>query len=152
SILLANPDILHHSLLPEHRRWQQFLAGLTLVVLDELHAYRGVFGAHVALVMRRLRRLAAAYGARPSFVAASATISNPVELAELVGGVPFVDVQGDAAGGGPRRFLFWRPPLRGDPSANEHESVLLEAASVFAEALRAGYSGILFGRARTSVE
>ncbi|HEV7664566.1 MAG TPA: DEAD/DEAH box helicase [Chloroflexota bacterium] len=151
-ILLANPDILHHSLLPDHRRWRALLANLQIVVIDELHSYRGVFGAHVSLVLRRLRRLAAAYGAQPTFVAASATIANPVELAEQVVGLPFVEIRGDTAGSGPRRFLFWRPPLRGDASANEHESVFAEAAAVFAEALRAGYSGILFGRARVSVE
>jgi DEAD/DEAH box helicase domain-containing protein len=152
TILLANPDILHYSLLPDHRRWRTLLANLGLVVVDELHSYRGVFGAHVALVLRRLRRLASTYGARPAFVAASATIANPVELAEQVVGLPFVEVHGDAAGAGARRFVFWRPPLRGDESANEHESVFSEAAAIFAEALRAGYSGILFGRARVSVE
>jgi DEAD/DEAH box helicase domain-containing protein len=151
-ILLANPDILHHSFLPNHRRWKPFLAGLEVVVLDELHTYRGVFGAHVALLIRRLRRLAAAYGAAPVFIAASATIGNAQELAEAVVGSPFVPVVGDAAGAGPRRLLLWRPPLRGDATANEHESVLGEAASVFAEALRTGHSGILFGRARQSVE
>ncbi len=152
SILLANPDILHRSLLPDHRRWRAFLAGLDVVVLDELHTYRGVFGAHVALVLRRLHRLCRIYGAQPRFVAASATISNPVELAEHVVGQPFVEIHGDAAGSGPRRFLFWRPPVRGDPEANEHESILGESAAIFAEALSAGYSGILFGRARMSVE
>src|SRR5438309_655929 len=152
AILLANPDILHHSLLPDHGRWRQLLGNLGVVVVDELHSYRGVFGAHVSLVLRRLRRLAALYGARPVFVAASATIANPVELAEEVVGLPFREVHGDTAGSGPRRFLFWRPPLRGDESANEHESLFAESAAVFAEALRAGYSGILFGRARVSVE
>jgi DEAD/DEAH box helicase domain-containing protein len=152
AILLANPDILHHSLLPAHRRWRQLLANLGVVVVDELHSYRGVFGAHVSLVLRRLRRLAALYGAQPVFVAASATIANPVELAEQVVGLPFREVHGDTAGSGPRRFLFWRPPLLGDESANEHESLFAESAAVFAEALRGGYSGILFGRARVSVE
>ncbi|HEY3063654.1 MAG TPA: DEAD/DEAH box helicase [Chloroflexota bacterium] len=152
SILLANPDIVHRSLLPDHQRWRAFLGGLDVVVLDELHSYRGVFGAHVALVLRRLRRLCRIHGVEPAFVAASATISNPVELAEHVVGRPFVEIQGDAAGSGPRRFLFWRPPLRGDPEANEHESILGESAAIFAEALGAGYSGILFGRARQSVE
>jgi DEAD/DEAH box helicase domain-containing protein len=152
TIMLANPDILHRSLLPDHRRWRSLLANLSVVAVDELHAYRGVFGAHVALVLRRLQRLAAGYGARPSFVAASATIANPVELASEVIGQPFVEVLGDAAGAGARRFLFWRPPLRGAESLNEHESVFLEAAAIFAEALRAGYNGILFGRARVSVE
>ncbi len=151
-ILLANPDILHHNLLPDHRRWRRLLTNLEVVVVDELHAYRGVFGAHVSLVLRRLRRLAEAHDARPAFIAASATIANPVELAEQVVGLPFIEVLGDAAGAGARRFVFWRPPLRGDESANEHESVFLEAASVFAEALKAGYSGILFGRARVTVE
>jgi DEAD/DEAH box helicase domain-containing protein len=151
-ILLANPDILHHSLLPNHRRWRSFLAGLDVVVLDELHTYRGVFGAHVALLNRRLRRLAAAHGAEPVFIAASATIGNAQELAEAVVGLPFVPVVGDAAGAGACRLLLWRPPLRGDATANEHESVLGEAATVFAEALRTGHSGILFGRARQSVE
>jgi DEAD/DEAH box helicase domain-containing protein len=152
TILLANPDILHRSLLPDHHRWRALLANLDVVAVDELHSYRGVFGAHVALVMRRLRRLAAEYGARPAFVAASATIANPVELAQKVLGLPFVEVHGDSAGAGARRFLFWRPPLRGDESLNEHESVFLEAASIFAESLQAGYNGILFGRARVSVE
>ena len=152
TILLANPDILHYSLLPDHRRWRQLLGSLSVIALDELHAYRGVFGAHVALVVRRLRRLMHAYGADPAFIAASATIADPVELAEHVVGLPFQAVQGDAAGAGARRFVFWRPPLRGDVSANEHESVFQEAAAIFAEALRAGYSGILFGRARVSVE
>jgi DEAD/DEAH box helicase domain-containing protein len=152
TILLANPDILHRSLLPDHRRWRALLANLGVVAVDELHSYRGVFGAHVALVLRRLRRLATGYGAQPAFVAASATIANPVELAEAVVGLPFVEVHGDSAGAGARRFLFWRPPLRGDESLNEHESVFLEAASIFAETLQAGYNGILFGRARVSVE
>jgi DEAD/DEAH box helicase domain-containing protein len=152
TILLANPDILHRSLLPDHCRWRQVLGNLGIVVVDELHSYRGVFGAHVALVLRRLRRLVGGYGAQPAFVAASATIANPVELAEAVVGLPFVEVHGDSAGAGARRFLFWRPPLRGDESLNEHESVFLEAASIFAESLRAGYNGILFGRARVSVE
>jgi DEAD/DEAH box helicase domain-containing protein len=152
AILLANPDILHRSLLPDHRRWRGLLANLGVVAVDELHAYRGVFGAHVALVLRRLQRLAVGYGARPAYVAASATIANPVELASEVIGQPFVEVHGDASGAGARRFLFWRPPLRGDESLNEHESVFLEAAAIFAETLRAGYNGILFGRARVSVE
>ena len=152
TILLANPDILHYSLLPDHRRWRKLLGSLSVIALDELHSYRGVFGAHVSLVLRRLRRLAAVYGSQPAFIGASATIANPVELAEHVVGVEFEAIRGDAAGSGARRFVFWRPPLRGDLSANEHESVLQEAAAIFAEALRAGYSGILFGRARVSVE
>src|SRR5438132_590868 len=80
--------LVHPSLLPETRRWRELLGDLGVVVVDELHSYRGVFGAHVALVVRRLRRLSAAYGAQPAFVGASATIANPVELAEHVVGLP----------------------------------------------------------------
>lgn len=152
AILLATPDILHHALLPGHRRWHTFLSGLDVVVLDELHAYRGVFGAHVALVVRRLRRLAAVHGSHPTFITASATIGNAVELAEELVGLPFALVDGDTSGTGQRRFLFWRPPLRGSLEANEHASVLQEAAAIFAELLQAGRRGILFGRSRQSVE
>ena len=112
TILLANPDILHYSLLPDHRRWRELLGSLSVIALDELHSYRGVFGAHVSLVLRRLRRLTRLYGAQPAFIAASATIANPVELTEYVVGRPFEEIRGDAAGSGARRFIFWRPPLR----------------------------------------
>jgi DEAD/DEAH box helicase domain-containing protein len=151
-ILLANPDIVHFELLAKHGAWQRFLRGLAFVVIDELHAYRGVFGAHVGLILRRLRRLAAGYGAAPSFIAASATIGNPAELAERLAGVPFSAVTGEGAGAFARQFLFWRPPQRGDVGANEHHSALEEAVILLVELVRAGRTVLLFGRSRVMVE
>lgn len=110
-VVLANPDILHRTLLPDHARWQPLLAELRYVVLDEAHVYRGVFGTHVALIMRRLRRICAYYGAAPQFVCCSATSANPAEhLAALVG-EPVTLVAADGAPQGPRQFVFWNPPL-----------------------------------------
>ena len=88
NLVLTNPDMLHVGVLPHHKRWGDFLANLGWVVVDEAHTYRGVFGSHVANVLRRLRRVARAYGAEPRFLLASATIANPVELAERLVGTP----------------------------------------------------------------
>ena len=86
--VLTNPDMLHHALLPGHERWASFLRRLAYVVIDECHAYRGVFGSHVAHVLRRLRRLAARYGGSPTFVLASATSGDPAEAASRLIGLP----------------------------------------------------------------
>ncbi|MBI2939742.1 MAG: DEAD/DEAH box helicase, partial [Chloroflexi bacterium] len=152
AILIANPDILHFDLLLKHRRWERFLANLAFVVLDELHAYRGVFGSHVGLILRRLRRLVARDGAAPAFIAASATIANPGELAERLVGLPFSPIAADGAGTSARRFLFWRPPLQGSAELNEHHSATAEAVALFVELIRKGRTVILFGRSRTGVE
>jgi DEAD/DEAH box helicase domain-containing protein len=149
SILLANPDIVHHDVLYRHRRWGRFLASLRFVVLDELHAYRGVFGAHVALILRRLLRLAEAYGARPVVVAASATIGNPAELAERLTGREFAVVAADGAGSCARRFVLWRPARR---EGQRSRSALTESVALFGELLRAGRTVILFGQSRVAVE
>ena len=95
--MLTNPDMLHVGILPHHERWGDFLANLALVVVDEAHVYRGVFGSHVANVLRRLRRLAAAYGTRPRFVLTSATIANPVPLAQELTGLELALVDRDGA-------------------------------------------------------
>ena len=95
NLVLSNPDMLHASILPDHARWADFLLRLSLVVVDEAHVARGVFGSHVAHVLRRLRRLVAHYGGRPRFVLASATVGNPSELAERLVGVPFEAVTED---------------------------------------------------------
>ena len=87
NLVLTNPDMLHVGILPNHRAWGDFFANLAVVVVDEAHVYRGVFGSHVANVLRRLRRIAAAYGTEPRFLLASATIANPVELAERLTGL-----------------------------------------------------------------
>jgi DEAD/DEAH box helicase domain-containing protein len=111
-IILSNPDMLHRTVLPDHRRWAALLSNLRYVVLDEAHIYRGVFGTHVALVLRRLRRLCAYYGSSPQFICCSATSANPQEhLAALVGDEVRV-IDGDGAPQGERTFVFWNPPLR----------------------------------------
>lgn len=112
-VVLTNPDFLHHSLLPGHRRWQRLLRGLRFVVVDECHAYRGVLGAHVALVLRRLLRLARHHGADPVVVCLSATAADPQGTAARLAGVPaeeVVSVTEDTAPAGPRSVLLWQPP------------------------------------------
>src|SRR5438093_1360228 len=93
NLIMTNPDMLHASILPGHARWADFLLRLSLVVVDEAHVARGVFGSHVAMILRRLRRLAAHYGGQPQFVLASATIGNPAELAERLVALPFTEVE-----------------------------------------------------------
>ncbi|MBO3083421.1 DEAD/DEAH box helicase [Cellulomonas fengjieae] len=112
-VVLTNPDFLHFALLPQHRRWARLLASLRYVVVDECHAFRGVFGAHVGLVLRRLRRLAASYGATPTFLLASATTSDPAESAARLIGVDASEVTAvtdDASPAGRKTFVLWQPP------------------------------------------
>ena len=111
NLVLTNPDMLHVGLLPNHKSWGDFLANLGWVVVDEAHTYRGVFGSHVANVLRRLRRVARAYGAEPRFLLASATIANPVELAERLVGTPFELIDDDGAPRAGREIAMWNPPL-----------------------------------------
>lgn len=117
-ILLSNPDMLHQAMLPNHSRWQKFFARLRLVVLDELHVYRGTFGSHVGCVLRRLQRICAHYRARPQFVCCSATIGNAGELAEKLLGRPVHVVDADGSPRGSKHFVLWNPPLIVDPGAN----------------------------------
>src|SRR5207247_5609357 len=109
NLVMTNPDILHGSILPRHARWGDFLLRLSLVVVDEAHVARGVFGSHVAMILRRLRRLVAHYGGQPQFVLASATIGNPTELAERLTGLPFDEVADDASPRGQQLFALWNP-------------------------------------------
>ena len=111
NLVLTNPDMLHVGVLPHHKSWGDFLANLGWVVVDEAHTYRGVFGSHVANVLRRLRRVARAYGAEPRFLLASATIANPVELAERLVGTPFELIDDDGAPRAGREIAMWNPPL-----------------------------------------
>ncbi|WP_412540870.1 DEAD/DEAH box helicase [Longispora sp. K20-0274] len=110
-LLLTNPDMLHHGMLPQHARWAGFLRRLQYVVIDECHTYRGVFGSHVAHVIRRLRRLCARYGASPTFVLASATVSDPAASASRLTGLPVVAVTDDASPRAGVTFALWEPPL-----------------------------------------
>src|SRR5439155_7379054 len=111
NLVMSNPDMLHASILPGHPRWADFFLRLGLVVVDEAHVARGVFGSHVAMIIRRLRRLVGHYGGRPQFVLASATIGNPSELASRLVGLPFDEVAEDRSPRGEKLFVLWNPPL-----------------------------------------
>jgi DEAD/DEAH box helicase domain-containing protein len=151
NLILTNPDMLHVGVLPHHKSWGDFLANLGWVVVDEAHTYRGVFGSHVANVLRRLRRLAARYGSEPRFVLASATIANPVELAERLVGESFRLVDSDGAPRARRRIAMWNPPLI-DPRSMTRRSVLSEAAELLADLVGEGLRTICFLRSRRGIE
>ena len=111
NVVLTNPDMLHYGILPNHRAWGRLLPSLKYVVVDEAHVYRGVFGSHVANVLRRLRRLCARYGSDPQFILCSATIANAGELAEGLTGRPTEVISADGAPHGSKHFVFWDPPI-----------------------------------------
>jgi DEAD/DEAH box helicase domain-containing protein len=143
NLILTNPDMLHVAILPNHKSWGDFLANLEWVVVDEAHTYRGVFGSHVANVLRRLRRLARAYGSEPRFLLASATIANPVELAGRLVGTPFELVDDDGAPRAGREIAMWNPPLI-DERSGTRRSALSEAADLLAELVSHGVRTICF--------
>jgi DEAD/DEAH box helicase domain-containing protein len=151
NLVLTNPDMLHVGILPHHDRWGDFLANLALVIVDEAHVYRGVFGSHVANVLRRLRRMADAYGTRPRFVLTSATIANPVELASGLTGVEFNLVERDGAPRGDREIVMCNPPLL-DERTGRRASSLSEAAALFANLVEADVRTICFARSRRAAE
>lgn len=111
NVVLSNPDMLHSGVLPHHTRWARFFEHLRYIVIDELHAYRGVFGSHLANVLRRLKRIAAFYASKPRFVCCSATIANPRELAERLAEEPFSLVDDNGAPSGEKYFVFYNPPV-----------------------------------------
>lgn len=150
-VVLSNPDMLHVGILPNHPNWARFLAGLRFVVVDELHTLRGAFGIHVALVLRRLRRLAGRLGAEPTFALTSATVGNPGELGAALVGEPVDVVHGDDAARGPRTFVVWNPELE-DPDAGTRAGPLGEATAAFTDLVRAGVRTIWFARSRRSTE
>ncbi len=151
-VVLTNPDMLHVGILPHHHAWEDFFSNLAFVVLDEAHVYRGVFGSHVANVLRRLRRLAAIHGSAPRFLLASATIANPVELA---GGLTGVDgfrlIERDGAPRAARRTAIWNPPLL-DENLGLRASALYEAAELLSELVSQGARTICFMKSRKGVE
>jgi DEAD/DEAH box helicase domain-containing protein len=151
NLVLTNPDMLHMGVLPNHKSWGDFLANLEWVVVDEAHTYRGVFGSHVANVLRRLRRLARAYGREPRFLLASATIANPVELAEELVGTPFELVDDDGAPRAGREVAMWNPPLI-DEKSGTRRSALSEAADLLAELVTQGVRTICFLKSRRGIE
>jgi len=152
NLILTNPDMLHVGILPNHPAWAELLANLAFVVVDEAHVYRGVFGSHVANVLRRLRRLAAIHGSEPRFLLASATIANPRELAErLTGLTNFNLIDRDGAPRAARRIAMWNPPLL-DEELGTRGSALYEAAEVFSELVTSGAKTICFMKSRKGVE
>lgn len=150
-IVLTNPDMLHAGILPNHRAWAQFLRRLKYVVLDETHVYRGVFGSHVACVLRRLRRLCELYNSRPQFVFCSATIANPGEHAERLSGLPFKVVDQDGAPYGGKDFVFWNPPLI-DEARSVRRSANSESTYLFTELIRQGVRTLDFAGTRKLAE
>ena len=152
NLILTNPDMLHVGILPHHPAWGELFANLAFVVIDEAHVYRGVFGSHVANVLRRLRRTAAIHGSEPRFLLASATIANPVELAERLTGLSgFNLVDQDGAPRASRRVAMWNPPLL-DEDLGIRGSALYEAAEVFTELVSSGARTICFMKSRKGVE
>ncbi len=152
NLILTNPDMLNVGVLPHHHRnWGDVLANLAWVVVDEAHVYRGVFGSHVANVLRRLRRLARAYGTEPRFVLTSATIANPLELAERLTGLDLTLVDRDGAPHAERQVVMWNPPLV-DEDAGIRGSALSEAAQLLAELMQAEVRTICFLKSRRGVE
>ncbi len=151
NLVLTNPDMLHVGILPNHKSWGDFLANLGWVVVDEAHTYRGVLGSHVANVLRRLRRIARAYGSEPRFLLASATIANPVELAERLVGERFELVDDDGAPRTGRELAMWNPPLI-DKASGARRSPLSEAADLLAELVSQGVRTICFLKSRRGIE
>ncbi|MDR1868537.1 MAG: DEAD/DEAH box helicase [Treponema sp.] len=150
-IIISNPDMLHAGILPNHPKWIKFFSNLKFIVVDEAHAYRGVFGSHVANVLRRLRRVAAFYGANPQFILCSATIANPAELAKAIIGqdVELVDKNGSPRG--EKRIILYNPPLV-DAVQGIRRSVVSESRRWMVALLKAGVKTILFAHSRIKTE
>ena len=156
--VLTNPDLVHHSLLPGHPRWAPFLRSLHYVVIDECHVYRGVFGSHLAVLLRRLRRVLARYGSFPTFILASATVAEPATQASALIGMPVRPVIDD---GSPRESLtfgLWEPGLVPDDGgvdlvdARRRRSAVAETADLLADLVVDGVQTVAFGRSRAGVE
>ncbi|MGD8631368.1 MAG: DEAD/DEAH box helicase, partial [Gammaproteobacteria bacterium] len=150
-IVVSNPDMLHQGILPHHTKWAQFFESLRFVVIDEMHSYRGVFGSHVANVLRRLQRICRFYGAEPQFILCSATIANPAELAgELIGaGVRAVTESG--APQGAKHLLLWNPPVV-NPDLGIRASARSQTTRIARQALQRGLKSIVFAQSRLMVE
>ena len=153
SVILTNPDMLHVGILPYHTKWHAFLRSLRTIVLDEVHTYRGIFGSHVAGVLRRLLRLCEHYGGRPRIIACSATIANPVELAGRLTGRQMTLIDNDGAPRGRKYFVLWNPPLI-DAGAGRltRRSANAEAVELLIELVRRRAQTIVFAKARVVAE
>ena len=150
-MILTNPDMLHTGILPHHTNWADLFTHLKFVIIDEAHTYRGVFGSHVANVIRRLKRIAKFYGSAPKFILASATIGNPKELAEKLIEQPVTLIDNDGSARGPRHFLLYNPPIV-DTSLGLRKSSLLEGVRLARELINSNVQTVVFARSRRSVE
>ena len=150
-IIVSNPDMLHLGVLPYHTSWELFFQNLSYVVLDEMHVYRGVFGSHVANVLRRLRRICAFYGSSPQFFLTSATIGNPKQLAETLIDGSVSLITNDQSSRGEKHFLVYNPPVI-DPKFGLRANMQKESSRLTAELIEAGFQTLLFGRSRKSIE
>jgi len=160
AVVLTNPDMLHAGILPNHARWARFFTHLRYVVIDEVHAYRGVFGSHLANVLRRLRRICAHFGSTPQFICSSATIANPREHAERIVGAPVELVTNDGSPRGPKKFLLWNPPLlahdlpavEAPAVGGERRSALWTAVELLTSLVRNETQTIVFTQTRLATE
>ncbi len=150
-IVVTNPDMLHSAILPHHTKWIQLFQNLKYIVIDEMHQYRGVFGSHVANVIRRLKRICAFYGSNPRFILSSATIANPGELAGLLIEEPLTVITDNGAPQAEKHFVFYNSPLV-NPELGLRRSSLLEARKVAAELIGNDIQTIVFTRSRLGVE
>ena len=161
NIILTNPDMLHQGILPQHARWNRFFTYLKYIVIDEVHAYRGVFGSHLANLMRRLERICRHYGASPQFICCSATIANPREHAEHITGQPMSLINIDGSPRGAKQFVLWNPPpldtaAQGDPTqwrvGGDRRSSLGEAVNLMTSLVKEQIQTITFVRTRLAAE
>src|SRR5262249_38411186 len=150
-LILSNPDMVHSGILPHHPRWAKLFENLKYVIIDELHAYRGVFGSHLCNVLRRLRRICAHYGSTPVFLCSSATIANPRELAERLTEQPFELVEQSGAPRGEKYFVFVNPPVV-NHQLGIRRSYLAETRRIAAEFLKRNLQVIVFAQSRLSTE
>ncbi len=150
-VVITNPDMLHSAILPHHTKWVSLFENLKFVVIDELHTYRGVFGSHVANVVRRLRRICHYYGSDPVFICTSATIANPVELAENLTETKMELIDNNGAPTGRKHFVFYNPPVVNKP-LNVRRSATLEVRRIAGELLKNKIQTIIFARSRVRVE
>jgi len=150
-VLLTNPDMLHLGILPNHQSWSRLFRQLKYVVIDEAHVYRGVFGSHMANVVRRLRRVCALYGTSPQFICCSATIANAKEHAENLVGLPFEAVTQDGSPHGEKYFAFWNPPII-DGTKGSRRSSNTEATSLFSQLIENNIRSLVFARTRKLTE
>ena len=158
NVVLTNPEMLHSGILPHHGKWDTYLLRLDYVVIDELHTLRGIFGTHVAHLLRRLRRLCAHYGSHPTFIFSSATIGQPGRLASQLCGLDVAEVTDDGSPRGERLFALWNPPTDGSDLDTEGStdrsrvSSNRETAAVVVELIAQGRRTIVFRRSRKGTE